>query len=230
MEIKKSRKADLEHRRPWIFAAALIGTALLFVALLETSFGLSDSPDAMDSEALEAIAQDMAPLPEDQPLVAVAEETETPVAQKINIVDTATDATDEEDNYDDLLAGEGEDIDPEDKLINDDFTTDNSTAETNDKEVIPEFPGGMSGFVTWLTENLKYPAAARKAKIEGKVTVSFIVGVDGTVSDVKIVKAVNSHLDREALRVMNSMPAWKPGEEHGKPCRTMMVVPVVFAL
>lgn len=229
METKKSRKADLEHRRPWVFAAALIGVALLFVALLETSFGLSGSSDIIDSETLETIAQDLAPLPQNDLLVPVAEE-EKVVSQRINIVEAETADSDKDDALDDaLLAGEGEEK-AEDDVVNDDFPADDNTTGTENKEVIPEFPGGMSGFVAWLTENLRYPAAARKAKIEGRVTVSFIVGADGVVSDVTIVKAAHRLLDSEALRVMSSMPPWKPGEEYGRPCRTMMVVPVVFAL
>lgn len=80
-------------------------------------------------------------------------------------------------------------------------------------EQLPEFPGGMEAFVQWLTTNLKYPRAARDRKTEGKVVVSFIINRDGSIADVKVAKAVDPLLDREALRVVRMMPKWKPGLE-----------------
>jgi protein TonB len=78
--------------------------------------------------------------------------------------------------------------------------------------------------------NLKYPVYAQQRKIQGKVMVSFIVNKDGSVADIKVLKSVNPYLDAEALRVMKMMPKWKPGQEKGKPCRTMIAIPVVFKL
>ena len=95
---------------------------------------------------------------------------------------------------------------------------------------IPEFPGGWSAFMQWLTKNLKYPAAAQQQKIQGTVVVSFIVNKDGSVANVKVSTSVNPLLDNEALRVMKMMPKWKPGIDRNKACRTMIAVPVVFQL
>ena len=81
----------------------------------------------------------------------------------------------------------------------------------------PEFPGGTSGMAKWLGDNIKYPAEAAKQGIEGRVIVQFVVGSDGTVSDVKLMRAVNPLLDQEALRVINAMPKWTPGKQDGKP-------------
>lgn len=82
----------------------------------------------------------------------------------------------------------------------------------------------------WLTKNLSYPVIAQQQKIQGKVLVSFIINKDGTISSPKVVKSVSPELDREALRVIRIMPKWKPGEDHGKPCRTYFCIPVVFKL
>ena len=95
---------------------------------------------------------------------------------------------------------------------------------------IPEFPGGWSAFMQWLTKNLKYPAAAQQQKVQGTVVVSFIVNKDGSVANVKVSTSVNPLLDNEALRVMKMMPKWKPGMDRNKVCRTMIAVPVVFQL
>ncbi len=97
-------------------------------------------------------------------------------------------------------------------------------------ERLPEFPGGMVEFMKWITRQLRYPKAAIAQKIQGIVTVGFIIGKDGTVSEVKIVKGVDPLLDNEALRVVKLMPKWKPGEEKGKPCLTYFCIPVNFNL
>jgi protein TonB len=95
-------------------------------------------------------------------------------------------------------------------------------------EELPQYPGGMVEFMKWLTATLKYPDRALKMKIRGKVMVSFIVNKDGSISDIKLVRSVHKLLDDEALRVIKMMPNWKPGLEKGKPCRSMIAIPVVF--
>lgn len=97
-------------------------------------------------------------------------------------------------------------------------------------EKLPEFPGGMVEFMKWITRNLRYPQAAQRQKIQGQVKVAFIIGKDGTVSELKVVKSVNPLLDAEALRVMRMMPKWKPGEDKGKPCLTYFCIPVNFVI
>ena len=89
----------------------------------------------------------------------------------------------------------------------------------------------MAAFTQWLTRNLKYPPAAQQQRIEGKVIVSFIINKDGSASELKIEQSANNpYLDQEVLRVMARMPKWKPGIENDKPCRTMMAVPIIFAI
>lgn len=95
---------------------------------------------------------------------------------------------------------------------------------------MPEFPGGGSAFIQWLTRQLRYPSLAQSQRIQGRVVVSFIVNKDGSIADVKLEKSVNALLDREALRVIRMMPRWKPGVHNNQPCRTMVAVPVVFKI
>ncbi len=97
-------------------------------------------------------------------------------------------------------------------------------------EKMPEFPGGASAFIQWLTHQLQYPPAAMSRKIEGQVVVSFIVNTDGSIADLKLEKSINPLLDQEAIRVIRMMPKWKPGLQNNKPCRTMVAVPIVFHL
>ena len=95
-------------------------------------------------------------------------------------------------------------------------------------DVLPEFPGGEKAMMQWITQNIQYPKEAAKANIEGSVIVSFFVEKDGSISNVEVIKSVHELLDKEALRVVNAMPKWKPGMENGQPVRTRFFVPISF--
>ena len=98
-------------------------------------------------------------------------------------------------------------------------------------ELPPEFPGGMSAMMTYLMDNVKYPADAKKDKKEGRVACSFVITKEGKVTDVHVVKSSGTEsLDNEALRVVNNMPDWKPGKENGEPVNVHYTIPVVFKL
>ena len=93
---------------------------------------------------------------------------------------------------------------------------------------MPQFPGGMKALMDYLSANVKYPEAAKQAGISGRVTTQFVVGEDGVIRDVKVVRSVSPELDAEAIRVMSSMPKWKPGKQDGKPVPVRYTVPVNF--
>lgn len=95
---------------------------------------------------------------------------------------------------------------------------------------MPEFKGGMEGLIKYISSNVKYPKSAEKNNVQGKVFVEFVVGKDGKVSNVKVKKAANKELDVEAVRVVQSMPDWTPGEKDGKKVKVKMVLPIVFKL
>lgn len=98
-------------------------------------------------------------------------------------------------------------------------------------ENMPRFPnGGMSALMQYLNENIRYPEAAVKAGMQGRVTVQFIVDKDGSIDDVKTLRGVNPDLDAEAIRVIKTMPRWEPGTHKGKPVRVKYTVPVMFRL
>ncbi len=94
----------------------------------------------------------------------------------------------------------------------------------------PEFPGGIQALMKFLSDNLKYPPAAMKNGIEGRVLVRFVVTQEGKIENAEIVRAVNPDLEKEALRVVNHMPKWKPGKVEGKPVRVLYTLPVMFRL
>ena len=94
----------------------------------------------------------------------------------------------------------------------------------------PEFPGGTMGLLEFMRTTIKYPAQARKDTIQGRVLVSFIVNKDGSIVKPEVVKSAHPLLDEEALRMVNEMPAWKPGEQNGVPVRVKYTIPVNFRL
>lgn len=97
---------------------------------------------------------------------------------------------------------------------------------------MPEFPGGEEAFKKYLKHEIKYPQFAHEMMITGTVYVSFIVSNDGSIKDAKIVKGVENgkELDREALRVITTMPPWNPGKKGGKAVNVRKIVPIAFAL
>ena len=97
-------------------------------------------------------------------------------------------------------------------------------------EQMPSFPGGMGALMSWLSQNIKYPVIAAENGVEGRVTVQFVVEKDGSITDVKVAKSVDPLLDKEAARVIKSMPHWTPGRQNGSPVRVKYTVPVTFKL
>ena len=97
-------------------------------------------------------------------------------------------------------------------------------------EQMPSFPGGMGALMSWLGQNIKYPVIAAETGVQGRVIVQFVVEKDGSITDVKIAKSVDPSLDKEATRVIKSMPHWIPGRQNGSPVRVRYTVPVTFKL
>ena len=97
-------------------------------------------------------------------------------------------------------------------------------------EEMPEYPGGISAMMQYLSANVKYPEEAHKKGIQGRVIVTFVVGKDGSISDAKLMRRVDPLLDAEALRVTNSMPKWKPGRQNGEAVAVKYTIPVTFKL
>ena len=97
-------------------------------------------------------------------------------------------------------------------------------------EEMPHFPGGPAALQSFLSSNTKYPVVAQENGVQGRVIVSFVVERDGSITDVKVVRSVDPSLDREATRVVKSMPRWSPGKQNGSAVRVKYTVPVVFRL
>lgn len=94
--------------------------------------------------------------------------------------------------------------------------------------VKPEFPGGYTGLLRFINSTRCYPAKAYKKGIQGRVTCSFVVNADGSVSNVQVLKGVEPSLNAEAVRVCTKMPSWTPGSIEGQPVPVRVVYPIVF--
>ncbi len=97
-------------------------------------------------------------------------------------------------------------------------------------EQMPQFPGGPNALFEYLSKNIKYPVVAEENGIQGRVIVTFVVERDGSITDVKVAKSVDPSLDKEAMRVVKSMPHWIPGKQNGSAVRVKYTVPVTFRL
>ena len=97
-------------------------------------------------------------------------------------------------------------------------------------EQMPTFPGGQTELMAYLGKNIKYPTIAQENGTQGRVIIQFVVERDGSISDVHVARGVDPYLDKEAVRVVKSMPKWLPGKQNGKAVRVKFTVPVMFRL
>lgn len=100
----------------------------------------------------------------------------------------------------------------------------------NKRETAPEFPGGFNALVGFISKNLKYPKVCQEMKIQGRVVVKFTVKSDGSIDNVRVPKPVDIYLDKEAIRLVKSMPRWTPGTQDGKPVDVEFTLPINFKL
>lgn len=235
MEMKKTINADLEHRRPAWFLIGLAVASAFFVVALELSF--KDDGSYLEGDFLDEIAEDMELMP---PLEdTFMEEPEIPVVNQTDLlevvekVETAEESEEENVTTPEIVTEEEVVEEQKEEELKVDTPVDEVEDEVkalNEIDELPVFPGGNAQLIKWLTQNLKYPESAKNDKVGGKVIVEFVVNANGSVSDVKLVKNVEPRLDSEALRVVRMMPVWKAGMLGGKPCRTLVKLPIVFKL
>ena len=228
MEIKKTPKADLENKKStWLLVGYVIVLAFMFIAFewtkrdikIDTSQAITDL--VFEEEIIPITEHPEQAAPPPPPAAPPIAETLTIVEDDADVEET-TIATSEETNqaveikYVPVAVEEEE---PEEQTI---FEV---------VEQMPEFPnGGMAGLMQYLSKNIKYPTIAQENGTQGRVTVQFVVNRDGSIVDAKVLRGVDPYLDKEAIRVISSMPKWKPGMQRGKAVRVKYTVPVMFRL
>ncbi|WP_018339235.1 MULTISPECIES: energy transducer TonB [Butyricimonas] len=227
MEIKKTPKADLEGKKAIFFEIGLVlALAVLLCAFnwktnskVEEGFvTVADEP--VDEEIIPITQQMMKPPPPPPPapkltdLIEIVDQ-ELDIDEELEIQDAEADVenrTDYSYDYDGAGYDEG------------DYGEEDVFQVVED---MPTFPGDIN---KWLGKNVKYPVIAQENNIQGRVTVQFVIEKDGSITDVKVLRGVDPSLDKEAVRVVKSMPKWKPGKQRGKPVRVSYTVPINFRL
>lgn len=121
------------------------------------------------------------------------------------------------------------------KIVDDSIPPQKTEIDNTDKiftavEISPKFPGGDAELYKTLAQNIRYPEKAIKGNIQGRVTVQFVVEKDGSVGEVKVVRGKDPELDKEAVRVVKSLPKFNPGMMNGSPVRCWYTLPITFNL
>ena len=225
-EIKKTPRANIENQKDTaILMGVVLALALVFVAFewstQTTKVDLSTVvQDVVAEEEIEITRRDPTPPPPPPPPAPEAPEIIQVVETK---VETRIDINMEDDQSKAQIQTYTPPSPPKER-------------EEEEEEIFvvvenqPEFPGGQAAMMKFLSENIKYPVIAQENGIQGRVICNFVVERDGSITDVQVVRGVDPSLDKEAVRVIQSMPKWKPGMQRGKPVRVRFTLPVVFRL
>jgi len=236
VELKKAPKADIERfKSTGLLIGYIAALAIVFVGI-EWSQSDSTNDDFLPQNR-ELFEDDAIPITQQPNLVPTPPKDAPSVADILNVVNdetkvnTTTMLTLEDDDSPLVESGKIAIVDE-----TSDEQSDLKVKEEEDKseqlikiiDVMPEFPGGMEACMKFIEKNLKYPESCRQRNIQGQVMVQFIVGVDGSLSDIQVVKSVDIQLDRTALKVVKMMPKWKPGEKNGKKTKVKFLMPVTF--
>ncbi len=226
MEVKKSPKADLENKRSLFLMLGLV----LALGIILAAFEYKTSPKKADS-----LGQIEMQEVEDE-IIPITRELEVPppppppqVIEVLTIVDDDVDIEDEL-IIDDTEVTEGMVIDVAPVVSTKKEEEEEDTQVFFIVEDMPEFPGGEAALRQFLATAVKYPVIAQENGIQGRVYVTFVVNTDGSITDARIARGVDASLDKEALRVVNTLPKWKPGKQRGKPVRVSYTVPINFVL
>ena len=225
MEEKKSPKANLENKKLMFIQIGLIISLVLAWAVFEMKSydkreideSLIRSTEVLDEEMVEITKQ------------------EEPKPQPVEMPKTTTQLEIVEDDV------EVEDIEINAEMDQNEVVEEYIAPEIEEEEVVeqeifqiveemPSFPGGEQKLMEYVVKNVKYPQIAKETGIKGRVFVSFVVEPDGSVSNVKVLRGIGGGCDEEAMRVVKSMPKWKPGKQRGKAVRVSYMLPVNFQL
>ncbi len=226
MQIKKSQQASLEDKKfTYLLMGFVLVLSICFVALEwtekeVTKYDVIDEELAFEEELdIQQTSQDITPPP--PPPAPVAEVEVLNVVE--NDVETQTiEISSEETNEEVVIAPPVEEVKEEEEDEQVVFVV---------VETMPEFPGGTQALFKYLSENVKYPVIAQENGIQGRVICQFTVNKDGSIVDVEVVRSGgDASLDKEAVRVIKSMPKWSPGKQRGKAVRVKYTVPVNFKL
>ena len=228
MEIKKTPKADLENRRTLyteiglVVALLVVWGAFSYSTKEKAVASLGEDTQVVEVEDMVPITQETPPPPPEAPKIPV-------LSDQIDIVE---DDIKVEDNFMSLEDDANLGVEIMDYV-------EEVKEEVVEEEAIPfqlveekpSFNGGDANeFSKWVNSKLQYPEIAKENGVQGRVTLQFTVNPDGSVSNVKVLRGVDSSLDKEAVRVVSQSPKWKPGKQRDRAVKVTYTFPVIFQL
>ena len=230
MDVKKTPKADLQNKKSLFFEISL--AIVLAIVLVAFEWSTKEKKETIDlTVAAVDVEEEIIPITQE-------EKIETPPEMpKVPVVSDVIDIVDDDIQVEDTFMFDMED----DKNIGVEIM--DYVAEVEEEEVEeeaipfalveqkPTFQGGDANtFSKWVNSRLVYPEIAKENGVQGRVMLQFTVNADGTVSNVKVLRGVDSSLDKEAVRVVSSSPKWKPGRQRDRAVKVTYTFPVIFQL
>lgn len=224
MEPKKTQKADLESKKSIFLEIGLVIALLVVFAAFEyksydkqtidlSQRVIDDTPEEIIPITEQKVKPPPPPPPKQVTQIKIVEDD----VEDVDDIDIDVDA-DDDSIVEEYIPPEDEDEGIVEAEI---FTV---------VESMPEFPGGMGELMRYLATNIKYPPLAKESGIQGRVFINFVVEPNGSISNVKVLRGIGGGCDEEAVRVVESMPNWKPGKQRGKNVRVSYNLPVKFTL
>ena len=227
MEIKKTPKANLENKKTMaILIGLVLALGIMFIAFEWSKNEIKVYEDAIQGEFVE-----------DEEMIEVTFRDETPPPPPPPIQETVlSDIIDIRENKEDIQTKDFNSEDDKNKkvVIQAPIAAPVEDPEESRIHVVvermPEFPGGEAAMNQFINRTIRYPVIAQENGIQGRVVVQFVVNTDGKIVDVEVVRGVEESLDREAIRVVKTMPPWTPGRQGGKAVRVKYTLPIRFRL
>ena len=229
MEIKKSPKANLENKKFLFTEIGLIVALLAVLGAFEWSTKEATSLDALGDEVAVVVEEEQVPITQEEQLPP-------PEVPKEPVMSDIIDIVDDDIKVDDVVISTEDDKSLGVEIK--EYVVEQEEEEVVEEEVPfaiveqkPTFQGGDANtFTKWVFSKIVYPEIAKENGVQGRVTLQFTIETDGSVKNVKVLRGVDSSLDKEAVRVVSSSPKWKPGMQRNKPVRVKYTFPVVFQL
>lgn len=225
MEIKKAPKVDLEGKKTIFFEIGLVLALGILLYAFEWKTETNKAQD-LTGPQVEQVEEESTPVTVQNTPPPAPPPAAPKLADLIDIVEN------DEDIDDELEITDAED-ETENTVVDVTKFEDFGEEDTGEAQIfqvvetMPSFKGNMN---KWLKDNVHYPILAQENGVSGKVFVAFVVEKDGSITDVKVARSVDPSLDKEAVRVVKSMPKWNPGKQRNKPVRVAFTVPINFTL
>ena len=228
MEAKKTPKADLENKKI-LFSEIGLAVALGITLAAFEATSQDVTIQNLEVQQEEVVEEEMVPVTTQDQVKPPPPPPPPPVAESLNIVDDNTEVAEDFDFNSEME----EDAEVEIREVEAEVVEEEEPAEQEVfliVEQMPVFPGGDAELRKYLAQSVKYPVIAQENGIQGRVFVKFVIAADGSVTNVEVARPFDPNLDKEAVRVVKSMPKWTPGKQRGKAVRVSYTVPINFVL